>query len=467
MSEKSKNREKELENFLRYSQDQMSEEERNAFERSLQQDPFAAEALEGLSSITPEEARAGLAQLQDKLHKRTTRPVKSTSSTRTMWLRMAAAVAVLLVVTSVLFTLFNERMGKLDRKVAESPGKEIQEPAPASPLEQTGAKTADEITAVQSKVEEEGIEATEKKKAAPDTSVERPTEAEPALKQVRKPVAEIIDEQIDAEELTREEEADIRTEKAAEEEIQTGELAAPPQAMYRQADVKSRKRAMAEQIQLTGAARGEQRTISGVVISGEDEQPLPGVVIAGKGSTTGTVTDLKGKFKISIEDDSMNTLIAQFIGMEPKEIPFLDQEELMITLEPDEKKHEDMVVIGMGPSIIAQPAGYAVNLAEYDEAQGKSAYPGALPVGGKEEFNEYVKSNIRFPENEETLSRAAVVLSFVVGGDGRPADVFVLKSPGKAFSDEAIRLLMEGPDWQPAAAGSPTGQATRVRILFK
>jgi ferric-dicitrate binding protein FerR (iron transport regulator) len=65
MSEKSKNRKKELEDFLRYSQDQMSEEERNAFERSLQQDPFDAEALEGLSLITPEEATDDLAGLKD------------------------------------------------------------------------------------------------------------------------------------------------------------------------------------------------------------------------------------------------------------------------------------------------------------------------------------------------------------------------------------------------------------------
>ena len=63
MSERNKHRKKELEDFIRYSQDQMSDEERNAFERSLQRDPFDAEAMEGLSSITPEEARADLAGL--------------------------------------------------------------------------------------------------------------------------------------------------------------------------------------------------------------------------------------------------------------------------------------------------------------------------------------------------------------------------------------------------------------------
>ncbi|MEE9463523.1 MAG: hypothetical protein V3V53_16915, partial [Bacteroidales bacterium] len=73
MSEKSKNRKKELEDFLRYSQDQMSEEERNAFERSLQQDPFDAEALEGLSLITPEEASVDLAGLKDQIQMRTAR----------------------------------------------------------------------------------------------------------------------------------------------------------------------------------------------------------------------------------------------------------------------------------------------------------------------------------------------------------------------------------------------------------
>jgi len=56
----------------------------------------------------------------------------------------------------------------------------------------------------------------------------------------------------------------------------------------------------------------------------------------------------------------------------------------------------------------------------------------------------------------------------VVGYDGRPTQVLVLKSTGKAFSDEAIRLLLEGPDWQPAEVeGIKIEQATRIRIVFK
>jgi hypothetical protein len=471
MSEKSKNRKKELEDFLRYSQDKMSEEERNAFERSLQQDPFDAEALEGLSLITPEEASIDLAGLKDQIQMRTARQSQAKLNTRTMWYRIAAAVAVLLVVTSVLFTVFNDRLGQLDRKVAESPEAEKEAASASAPAEETQVESFDEITPVNSKVGGVESEAPEKKETIQFNSVEG--KAEPEVE------SEIITKEIIEEELAREELADIQieaaeevevTELAVEEDVHVDEVTAPAPAMAmdRQAVAKSRKRETAEQLQMAGAAAAEQRTISGVVISGEDEQPLPGVVVAVKGSSTGTVTDLEGKFQISIEDDSQNTLIAQFIGMEPKEIPVEDEDELMITLEPDAISLEEVVVIGTGPSKIAQPVGYSVKVAVDTEEQRDQDYSSATPVGGKKEFNEYVKSNMLFPEYDDVLTRAVVVLNFVVGSDGRPTQVFVLKSPGKAFSDEAIRLLMDGPDWKPAEKnGKYYQEPNRIRIVFK
>ncbi|KPL25957.1 MAG: hypothetical protein AMS23_03895 [Bacteroides sp. SM1_62] len=464
MTQNSKNRKKELEDFLRYSQDQMSEEERNAFERSLQQDPFAAEALEGLSSITPKEARADLARLQEKLHRRTIQHTKTTRKTRAMWYRIAAAVTVLLVVTTVLFTLFNDRMGQLDRKVAESPAAEKEEPATVSPVEIIQAETSDEITPMQSKVVDERAETPGKKEAIQFKSEEAVTETE--IK------AEIIEEEPAREELAdiqMEEAADVReAELAVVGEVHVDQVTAPAVAMERQATAKSRKRETPELSQMAGAVGREQRTLSGMVISSEDERPIPGVIIAVKGSNTGTVTDMEGKFQISVEDDSMNTLIAHFIGMEPKEIPVEDEDELMITLEPDAISLEEVVIIGTGPSKIAQPAGYTVKVAADAEEYIEKNYRSATPVGGEKEFNQYVKNNMRFPEHGDVLTRAVVVLSFMVGYDGRPAQVFVLKSPGKAFSDEAIRLLMDGPDWQPAGAeGIQIDQATRIQIVFK
>jgi outer membrane biosynthesis protein TonB len=477
MPDRSKNRKKELEDFLRYSQDQMSEEERNAFERSLLLDPFDAEALEGLSSITPEEATADLARLQDKVRRRTTKRIETSRTTRTMWYRVAAAVAVLLVVTSVLFTLFNDRMGQLERKVAESPETEKETAAPESSTEKSKEEPSDAIIPVQNRVMVEEAEVPEKKETIQleSDAVESETEIITALE------AEIVSKEIKGEELAREEIADIRIEEVEEfetdiraaeqvvaEQAYADEVAAPAMAMDRPAAAKSRKLDKGEQLQMAGAVAAEQRIISGVVISGEDEQPISGVIVAVKGSSTGTVTDLEGKFNISLENDSQNTLIARFIGMEQKEISIQDQEEIMITLEPDAISLEQVVVIATAPKTVSQPTGYTVALAEPDAEKGKSEYHSAAPVGGKKIFNEYIKSNIRFPEDGGALTKGVVVLNFVVGYDGRPAQFSVLKSPGKAFSDEAIRLLLEGPDWQPAEVGGvKIEEGTRIRIVFK
>ena len=471
MSEKSKNRKKELEDFLRYSQDQMSEEERNAFEKSLERDPFDAEALEGLSSISPEEARVEMAGLQGQIQKRVTGSSKITRDTRTMWYRVAAAVAVLLVVTSVLFTIFNDRMGQLDRKVAESPEAEMEEPFVES-------------APIKSKVVDEGADTPEKEKSPRLKSEVVKGETEIIAEAETDVEAEIVTKEIIEEELTFEEIADVQIEEseevavaefAAEEkadiqaaEIHADEVAAPApaMAMERQATAKSRKRETVDQPQMAGVAGVEPRTISGLIISGEDEQPLPGVFVAIKGSNTGTVTDQEGRFEISIEDDPDNTLIAHFIGMESKEIPIEDQVEFMITMEPDVNSLEEVVIIGTAPTKSVHLTGSTGKVAEYTEED--LDYRSATPVGGKKEFNEYIKSNMQFPEHVAVLTKAVVVLNFMVGNDGRPAQIFVLKSPGKTFSDEATRLLMEGPDWQPAEKnGNYYEQSNRIRILFK
>jgi len=44
----------------------------------------------------------------------------------------------------------------------------------------------------------------------------------------------------------------------------------------------------------------QQKTLSGTV-KGEDAAPIPGVTVVVKGTTTGTITDNKGNFKLLID----------------------------------------------------------------------------------------------------------------------------------------------------------------------
>ncbi|SKC72758.1 carboxypeptidase-like regulatory domain-containing protein [Ohtaekwangia koreensis] len=62
-------------------------------------------------------------------------------------------------------------------------------------------------------------------------------------------------------------------------------------------------------------------TIKGVVHDQYANEPLPGVSIYIKGSTTGTVTNDHGEFSLTFPHLRNDTLIASFIGYETQELP--------------------------------------------------------------------------------------------------------------------------------------------------
>jgi hypothetical protein len=85
------------EDFRRYRNGEMTGEERNAFEKELQKDPFLEEASEGFSIITGEQVEEDLKALSKKLGKRT--GIRSAA----IYYRIAAAVAVLVTVSVIFF----------------------------------------------------------------------------------------------------------------------------------------------------------------------------------------------------------------------------------------------------------------------------------------------------------------------------------------------------------------------------
>jgi hypothetical protein len=72
--------------------------------------------------------------------------------------------------------------------------------------------------------------------------------------------------------------------------------------------------------------RDSARTVvlSGKVIDAESQQPLPGVNVLLKGTTTGTVTGHQGEFQLEVdasELDSAAALVFSFIGFRKQEVP--------------------------------------------------------------------------------------------------------------------------------------------------
>lgn len=74
--------------------------------------------------------------------------------------------------------------------------------------------------------------------------------------------------------------------------------------------------------------------------------PLPGVTIIVEGSTSGTISNIDGKYSITAE--SGNVLIFSFIGYESQKIEIGNQTEINVTLLEDEQALEEVVVVGYG-----------------------------------------------------------------------------------------------------------------------
>ena len=109
--------------------------------------------------------------------------------------------------------------------------------------------------------------------------------------------------------------------------------------------------------------------------------------------------------------------------------------------------------------------GYATR-GDVDETVNNYTPP--LPVNGRSDFDKYIRDNIRRPDTTTSGQRVVVVLNFNVNPDGKIDTIKVLRSPARIFSDEAIRLIREGPAWKPAIEnGKAITDEVRVRIVFK
>ena len=87
------------------------------------------------------------------------------------------------------------------------------------------------------------------------------------------------------------------------------------------------------------------RTITGTVYDEHTREPLIGVSIVLKGTTTGTVTDLDGKFTLNIAGSESKTLVVSYIGYIQQEITLTaGRADYAIYLREDAKTLDEVVV---------------------------------------------------------------------------------------------------------------------------
>ena len=87
-----------------------------------------------------------------------------------------------------------------------------------------------------------------------------------------------------------------------------------------------------------------QTSISGTVLSAENDEPVIGASILVKGANASTITDTNGKFTIRIPEGAGRTLVISYIGMEKQEV--FARNGMVVKMNSTDQTLDDVVVVG-------------------------------------------------------------------------------------------------------------------------
>ncbi|MET4083289.1 hypothetical protein ABIB40_003258 [Pedobacter sp. UYP30] len=402
-------------------------------ERQALEDPFVAEALEGLKA-TPRRKQT-LSILQKQLHER----VKNQPVKRKIWgittqrLSIAATATVAFIAVSILFIM---RETNRRNQLTKQNHKEVM------------VNLDSNVTI-----------AKQQPKRAIVPTAERPIQQDKIVSAPKAVISENVPREVEEAQLASsvtKTDADVAQAVASSARI----AAAAPQKTN---EIRAVLENSAKGI---GIATKTNEVLIGKVVSKGDGLALPGVTVRLEDSNVSTTTDKNGNFTLVADSSKKRNLVASYIGYKQKivNMTFLNNRQspiksldsaglpkksiseehlavnkpLYIALEPDKGSLAEVVVVGY-----KAPAKKQMSSASQTILMSSAS----LPLIGWTKWREYLQKNNRIIKTDSI--KKEVVLGFHVSNQGAPIYVKVIKSVGKKENAEAIRLLKDGPLWKP------------------
>ena len=389
-------------------------------ERQALEDPFVAEALEGLKQ-SPKRKQT-LSILQKQLHDRVSeRPIK-----RKLWgittqrLSIAATATVAFIAVSILFFMRETNRRNAEIAARKSGGVMVN-------LDTTTA-----VAAVSHKV---------------DTlsKFSKPTLIDKAIADAK--TSDLaINKKITPADYSAERE--IAENKAIEEQSRQSKAKVVGFAERRADSVKAKF----EEPFVVGFAPqslgSDKIVFSGNVVDQRDGKPIGGAVVKLAGSKNITATDTKGNFVLPADSSAKDKdLLISAIGF--KEIPVVgmqDPNAIRTAMSGGKTLNEIALITGSNGRKKENIPAPKITLRAEQNLNGKSAEDITRPIPvATINYQQYLENNNKLynPKGPEQF----VILSFKVKTNGRPTDVTVIKSLNKKADAEAKRLIQDGPDW--------------------
>ncbi len=182
-------------------------------------------------------------------------------------------------------------------------------------------------------------------------------------------------------------------------------------------------------------------TFSGKVVD-ENNKPIAGVTIVSDDKQTAVLTDINGDFNLQ-KKDTLLKVTASTVGYDSRTLALKQGINDTIMLKESNAALNDVVVVGYGTS---KKNAYTDSI---KRSQRKENSDSAMPVGGWNNFNNYVITQLNKDTTTSSITnlKDLVELEFLIDKAGNPYDIKVVKSPNDQYSNKAVEILKNGPKW--------------------
>lgn len=369
--------------LLNYIKGLRKGKEAHHLEKEAMKDPFLADTLDGYNSVEGNQEKQ-IKALRDKIVAKTARKQNRAA----VW---SVAASLLLILSLGSYWLFKEDPPLENRYIALD-----RIPEPVSML-----KTPDSTKKQKDSIEKETLLATEKQKQ----EIKISSSSLNAIQRV------------------------VLNETAKSTKVTDIQQLTPSTATVLPAMDSNNISLMEEWPVALNEVRGKVTNLQG--------EPIVGASIILKGTNKGTVSGIDGSF--ALNTGSHNKLSVHFIGYKPMDLSVDTYNNLLIAMHEDNQVFSENTIVGYGTQKKQDLTGSVsvVKLAGTPQ-----------PVVGKRAYRKYLKKNLAHPTDSAcTRKKGKVQLSFSIDKHGRPENILVKKSFCPSASQEAIRLIEEGPNW--------------------
>jgi hypothetical protein len=421
----------------------MTDTEMHAIEKAALDDPFLADAIDGMrEAFTTYGVTSVTAQLNELNQQLSDRSTDRTEAKPILiqWWKYAAAAVVIITVGALAYNSFFTT--EADKELIARTEK--TDPFDKAAAQRSSPDTVREEQATADLATTQALEADSPKKS-PSASREKLPPAVPGDQpQAAQALEGTTKEAQKREELKEQQETALakKTEPALDETIVSG------YARKRTENVSLVKKPEDAHSQLTDSNTPINQ-FSGFVTN-RNNQPIPNATIRYNRNQNAFATDQHGAFNFFNKDSVLDVQV---------QVPGYVEKDFVL------KKNNARNNLVLDQSLVDLNKASA---ARKSKTKPKAGNQGQLPVElqhavpetGWIAYENYLQENKIVPEDSLT---GEVIVSFEVNASGEPKNFRVEKSPGSAYEKEAIRLISSGPRW---ITGNKAVLRTTVSVKF-